>query len=204
MKSIFVKNKRYNSNRGFTIVEMVTVIAIFAAFTSVVLVNLTDFNTSISTENIAQDVALVVRESQAKAVSGVTDGNFVLGSKPSWGVRVDSEESVFYHFADLNNNGRYNAGGGCESPSNECRDIITLPSGYTFGKICAISLSSGFEDCGLGSVTLTFTRPQQIPYVVDQSSGLPTEYTRVSIEIVNQQGSVKNVVVGRLGEITVE
>ena len=204
MKNFSRKYKKHISNSGFTIIEMITVISIFAAFAGIVLANLTDFNTSISTENIAQDVALVVRESQAKAVSGVTDGNFVSGAKPSWGVRIDRDESTFYHFADLNNNGRYNAGGGCENPLNECRDVINLPSGYSFGKICAISLSSGFEDCGLSSVTLTFTRPQQVPYVVDQSSGLPTEYTRVSIEIVNQQGSIKKVIVGRLGEITVE
>ena len=51
-------------NRGFSLIEMIVVIGIFAMLSGLVFSNYSDFNVSASLDNLAHRVALLVREAQ--------------------------------------------------------------------------------------------------------------------------------------------
>lgn len=83
MKKTFLKLfKNYkNKNAGVTFIELIVVISIFALISTVVLFNFGDFSTSISLQNVSQDIALKIAEAQRSAVSGRS--NVILANTPT-------------------------------------------------------------------------------------------------------------------------
>ncbi len=53
-----------------TFIELVVVLGIFGAISATVLFNYRDFSTSITLQNLAQDIALQIKQAQTDAVSG--------------------------------------------------------------------------------------------------------------------------------------
>lgn len=79
MKKLFKNYK--NINAGVTFIELIVVISIFALISTVVLFNFGDFSTSLSLQNVSQDIALKIAEAQRSAISG--KGNIILVNTPT-------------------------------------------------------------------------------------------------------------------------
>ena len=97
--------------RGFTIIEMIVVIAIIAVVTTLVLFNNARLNSNILVSNAAYEIGLIVRESQVAGlgVKSSTDGEFT----SSHGVHIEmSTPDTVTMFADINDNGVYDAADG--------------------------------------------------------------------------------------------
>jgi prepilin-type N-terminal cleavage/methylation domain-containing protein len=63
-----------SSERGFTLIELVVVITIFAIMSTVLLFNFQGLNKNIEINNLAQDIALFIRKAQTYGVSSSTLG----------------------------------------------------------------------------------------------------------------------------------
>ena len=62
--------KKIQNKSGMTAIELVVVMGIFAAISSTVLFNYRDFSSNIALQNLAQDIALQIKQAQTDAVSG--------------------------------------------------------------------------------------------------------------------------------------
>ena len=92
MSENFFKNKNkvtQKKSNGFTLIELVTVIAIMGAMTSIVLFNFRSFSIKLEFDNLSQDIALRIVQAQKAAMTGVQNVAFTgLGHdiKPAYGV----------------------------------------------------------------------------------------------------------------------
>ena len=68
-------------NRGMTLVELLVVLSIFAIISMTVAFNYSSYKSTTSTNVLAQDVALSIREAQGYAAASPAD-NHVAGSEP--------------------------------------------------------------------------------------------------------------------------
>ena len=168
---------REKGEKGFTLIEMVFVITIFAIMAAIVLFNFNGFGTATALDNLAQDIALKVVQAQKAATSGaLTPGEDGLSeaSAPSYGVHFQSgsaettDDQSFTYFADQNHDGFLSDISGSPCPTSpivgiECLSVSTITTGDYVSQICALhSVAGGPDqaDCRPdASLDVTFTRP---------------------------------------------
>jgi len=186
---------------------MITVIAIFAIMSGIVLFSGAKFNDTVTLENLAQDVALSIREAQVKAISGNTSTPFEEDFIPSYGVRFTAYSGTFVHFVDLNDNDLYDdTGASCGSLGSECIKEITMQSGYEIATICA----KGIDVVGTGSCTpiftgnmdILFTRPFPSPRIFRATP--PGEFSDLRLTIRSDTGLQKTITAWATGQISVQ
>ena len=80
MFKVFKKYTVSHRQKGMTIVELLVAMVIFSIITGVVLFNYGDFNSSLTIQNLADDIALTIRRAQSYAI-GVrgSSGSFDIG-----------------------------------------------------------------------------------------------------------------------------
>ncbi len=143
MSKNFHKNK-YNSgparlrySGGVTLVELIVVIFIFMIISGITIFNYGKFRSSLSIQNLADDIALSVRRAQGFAI-GVrgTGGGFNLGYGIHFTANHNStiyngSNKAFILFANVGNNFQYdNSSNKCGSPEsgNECLELLNITS----------------------------------------------------------------------------
>lgn len=195
----FSWNKRWRRiQQGFSTIELLVVISIFALISTVVLAKQNQFNTGILLTNLAYEVALNIRQAQVYGLSirefGVGSGNFNAG----YGVHFTSATpGAFIFFGDVNNNSRYDGTG-------ELIESVTLHQNNTISDICGVN-GSGDSDCAstgaLSSIDITFVRPDPDAVIIDPDLG--TQYRQAKIVLSSPQGNVKTVITESTGQISV-
>ena len=122
------------TNKGFTLIEMITVLAIFTIMTSIVIFNHNKFTSETILTNMAYEVALSVREAQIYGVSvrnpaGVSGSDF----NKEFGIHfpyVAGGSADYYLFADAGTPGDNKfTGTGCAVGTGECVTPYTLQRG---------------------------------------------------------------------------
>ncbi|MCU0660369.1 MAG: type II secretion system GspH family protein [Candidatus Pacebacteria bacterium] len=189
-----------------TFIELVVVIGIFATIAGVVLFNFTGFSTNISVDNLAQDIALRIKNAQTESISGKFAPGFTTPLVPSYGVHFDSTTpSMFTYFADLDNDGLLTGVSACGTPGAECLEQISIQSGDRIQALC-VNEQSGFPNCGIpiNDVSVTFKRP--FPDAIVSTLSLPnrTSISDVQIKIVSAKGKEKIITVWPTGQISVQ
>src|SRR5512133_2633560 len=84
------ESRKLNHVRGFSLIEMIVVIGIIALLSTVTLSNYKDVSSRISLENLAQQIALTVRQAQVYGISVVRGTGSVY---PSYGVHFAGQNS---------------------------------------------------------------------------------------------------------------
>ena len=178
--------------KGFTIVELVVSIAIFALMTALVVSRYGSFNQNTLLTNMAYDLALTVRTAQTYGLSvksaDATSNNFAA----AYGVHFDLKSpTTFTLFIDENKNGFYDpASPGSPSGSDQSISTYTITQGASILNIC---LGSQYSDClstnpyvaqhvlnasamSSDAIDITYRRPNPDAYfycVSDTNSGAP-------------------------------
>ncbi len=151
--------KKFRDARGVTFLELMIVISIFAIISTTVLLRFSVFSTSVSLQNLAQDIALKIEQAQNASINGVypklrqdscagqtcvqTQTPIAVGTwTPSYGVYFDislasgvSHRSQFVYFYDRNSNGIF--------------DDVIPPHSFDWNA----SSSSSTNSCGNGPDT---------------------------------------------------
>jgi prepilin-type N-terminal cleavage/methylation domain-containing protein len=173
-------------SRGFTIVEMIVVISIFAILAGMVLFRYNDYIAEINLENTAQDIALEIQQAENNAIDGqyptLATGQTPVPAdwRPSYGVYFEvgghpkqleyyfDRESVQPGDPDYLELGAYGRGylsdpapfTACGVGSSECESIFTITDDVSIEYLC----EGEMNQCGPGlavgnNLALTFTRP---------------------------------------------
>lgn len=220
----FHKNKY---NKGMTLLELLVVIFIFMVISSITIFNYGNFNSSLSLQNLADDIALSARRAQGFAIGvrGVrgSDNSFNEGygihfsTNPNSLLYAGSNKS-FVLFADITKpnettpNQKYDyTSGNCGEPTvgNECMEVLSITSA---DRIDSIYLNDNPDSVSsTGTVDILFYRPNPEPKFCYRSnpanSGCDEDssISSVKIRVTNDQnpGVFKTIMISNNGQISV-
>lgn len=160
-------------NQGFTLIEMIVVIAIFGIVTTIILANLPVFRDRSSLDLVAQEVAINIRGAQVFGGSGrILDGT---SSRPTYGIHFSSSDpSTFLLYNNISGGKDYDEG-------NNGDPIVytyALSQGFIIKELCADTCSADH----LTSLDLAFTRPRLEPEIFADNSALGSEKVLIIIQ----------------------
>ncbi len=185
-------------NSGFTLIEMIVVVAIVLIMSAIVLGNLPAFRDKTSLDLVAQEVAITIRQAQVFGISTRVAG----GSFPSHGIYFDSSvKDQFVLFADLagGRTNAYDVGDGCGEITTECVELFKLTGGITIDGI------KDNQNNSLLALNIIFQHPDpEAHFYGSTGNALPIDPSYVKIKIQDNKGNSKNIVVYRSGHIYVE
>lgn len=223
----FIKNK----NAGLTLVELMVVISIFMVITGIAIFNYKNFDSSVSLQNLTDDIALAIRKAQSFAIgargvdSGVTiDFNKSYGvhftANPSPNGSLSGSDKSFLMFSVGSNeakkyvdNSSLNSVCGTD---NNCVELFTI---LTVDKIKEIRAYVGDElissNNPTSSIDIIFTRPEpraSLCYRASSNAGSDCVPSVSSVSIIvsngrDAQGEVektKTISVQNTGQISIQ
>ena len=198
---------------GFTLVELLVVMAVVTIITMVLLVRQGRFDSSTLLRSLAYSTALSVRQAQlyGTSVSGTKNAGGAIVFASAYGVFFDSTNiSKYILFADLDGDGQYSAG--------EAVKTFTFGTGYSLGEVCAIGTNSGGaaikrctgsdDTAGGGTitgVTVLFKRPNTDAVIKATGAGaqIGDSYSSAYVRVANVDGVYRPILVSISGQVVV-
>jgi prepilin-type N-terminal cleavage/methylation domain-containing protein len=173
--------KKFKYNTGFTLIELVVVLAIFAVLSGVAIFNYGSLQTKVDLTNLANEIALQIVQAQNSASNGLLPNQSHDPSwKPSYGVYFNmSTPKQFIYFTDLNSNHLFD-GTDC---TGECLNTYTITKN---DYISSITTDNGSP---LNDLTATFVRPNSSAILYSSSNPL-SNISYVQITIVDVTGKI--------------
>ncbi|MDE2021325.1 MAG: type II secretion system protein [Patescibacteria group bacterium] len=205
-------------HRGFSLVELLVVLAIMVIITTIALTSQSAFNKTLILANTAYDVALTLRSAETYGL-----GNRVAGSVANAGYGIDFQKATpgsFILFADTSPQSSNSTAchpnpdpsapnarpGNCvyDAGSGEKVTSYALGNGITISDFCAYQLSVwSCASGGLSSLDIIFSRPNPDPFIsVNGSYSTVSPATRACLTLSSPQGGLRFISVGASGEIT--
>lgn len=198
--------ERRRLHNGFTLIELMVVLAIIAALSAVVITSQGSFNKTLILANTAYDIALTIRSTQS---FGISSRSIIDIMNTGYGVHFQRGNS-FTFFADTNlpdennchglpSSGDINAPdakpGNCVyDGGGEFVNTYTLGNGITVDDFCVD------DSCDHTSLDIVFMRPNPDAFIyADGSSAI--SYARACLTVVSPQGGEKYVSVSKSGQI---
>jgi len=164
---MFKNIKKIKRNGGFTYVELIVVLSIFAVMTSILMFNYGAFQSKIDVKVLANDIALKIVQAQHDAMNGklIYNKSFGGAGKPSYGVAFDTSNKTnsasFIYYADIDNSGSYSDSfSSClTTGTDQCLEKINISKGDYVSKI-SLSTDGTATGCTPStSLSINFTRP---------------------------------------------
>ena len=212
------KLQKNNHQAGFSLVEFIVVLVIFAIMSTVSIFNYNGYRQSIQETNISQDIALSIRQAQ---VYGISSSDRIVGDesidpedlfsfnesipditqdRSIRGVAIDSANESIIIFEDLNRNFVYNSSGPNPDRIIDSRTILTGNI-----EILGVDLCNTNPNCGnveTDMVHIAFQRPYSDAYIsLDGSVG---NYDFASILIGESTPYNKYIELNAIGNISVK
>ncbi|MES3030886.1 MAG: prepilin-type N-terminal cleavage/methylation domain-containing protein [Patescibacteria group bacterium] len=194
MKKLF-----HTRRKGFTLVELMISVGIFALMTSFLLAKYGTFNQSVLLTNLAYDIALSIRNAQSfglnvRSVPGSTE-NF----DAAYGVHFDTTiPGAYVFFSDPEKDGVYD-------DINEIT-TYTIKRGSVISGLC---VGSSADDCsGSGgtqpeTLDITFKRPNPNAIIkMNEDDEEVFQYAEINLRATD--GSMKKIVVRSTGQIAIQ
>lgn len=178
---------------GFTFIEFIVIISIFAIMSSFVLVNYRTFTRNIETQNLAQDIALMIKRAQNSGISAASE----IGSPTTrFGVHFVPANGTLSSIVLYRKAGGPGVSVGYDPQTAVTLDTITIGVPGAAVGICELTQST----CATWLATpadIEFERPNPEPLV----SGADQPFT---ISVINRANQTPWFVkVGRAGNIYV-
>ncbi len=203
----FSFNLKKNKKSGFSIIEFIVVMSIFAIMSGVSLFNYNEYRNKIEEMNIAQDIALSVRQAQLYGISASNrdvgqsfedtqdESDFfstsvvdITNNTSIRGVAFDAQNKKITLFEDVNQNNTYNSG------VDRILDERQVLSSRVSIKTCLSDsgVPSNFATCPLvddssNLVNVTFQRPYPDAYIVYEGDS----YTHLRLGIFTNDEDIE-------------
>lgn len=210
--------------RGFTLVEMMVVLAIIVIITVITLVGQSSFNRSLILTDTAYTVAFSIREAQALGISSRTFGE---ATNAGYGVRFASAPAGSYVlFADVHPTRIGNiqdssvcpghtVGTGPEARPGDCRqtqgsEIVrtyTLNNNYKVSGFCGND-TAGVERCNgtdLSAIDITYLRPNTQSVILGTRTNESVIVLTNGVIRVSTPGGIEErcILVSKVGQVSV-
>ncbi len=208
-------------SRGFTLIEMVVVLAIIAIVTSITLFGQGTFNRSVVLTDAAYTVAFSLRQAQTLGISSRKYGTV---QNAGYGGRFVPLSTSYLVFADIGGGGAatncpvgvagtpelkpgnciYNAG------TDGILNAYVFDKGFSISKVCGTETSGGAYVCSNTTPTLTaldvlFIRSNTTDAILTaQKAGVSVPLTKAEIYLQSATGAItRGICVSLLGQISV-
>ena len=207
------KNLKKINSAGFTLVELLVTLSIFAITTGIVMTSQGKFDNSILLTNTAYDIALTLRQAQTFGVN-VKEGSGSVSSKfnPYGVVFNNSVKTRFDLFEDLpTKNYKYDGEFVCTTIDTECVNSYKIKRGHYVSSI------SVYDNAGASSsvnvLNISFIRPNPEAIIVTDvgsyNPALPSAFFNLpkSAEIVissADNSATRTIIVTKVGQIYVK
>jgi len=198
-------------NRGFTLVEMMVVLAIMITITAIVLFNNAKLNSAILVSNAAYEVGLIVRESQVAGlgVKAAKTAGGVSAFTSSHGLHLDvSDPSKITLFADLIKNGQYDAGEMTQEylmPTKRSGTILAI-CGKTVDS-AGVCSPTNTSFTSVASADIIFTRPNPEAFfkIRTVSGSAVTDFSGALVINVGFQNDVcRSITIEKTGAVQID
>lgn len=175
---------RNYKEKGFTIVEMIVVVAIIVIISAIVLINYPNAKRQLLIQRATSKLSQDIRRAQSMSVSSkvasvCAGGAFPLGG---YGIYLNSSTQSINIFADCNSNQTFDAGESVES--------ITLE---TDARISSLSPSN--------PLIITFSPPNPIVYISNIGAGIEGS---IIVNLASDALKTKTIKINKAGLIKVE
>jgi prepilin-type N-terminal cleavage/methylation domain-containing protein len=177
-------------NKGFTYVELIVVLSIFAVLSAVAIFNYNKFQGKVDIKNLSSDIALKLVQAQKAAVSGtVSTLTFTGNNKPSYGVYFNATTPTkFLYFADLDNSNSCDTSG-CVAPNYTIGGEVLSIYNTTKGNKISSLVINGTSCPAISDMTIVFKRPASTAMFNSTTPLAGCTITDVVINIVSQDGT---------------
>lgn len=200
--------------RGFTLIEMLVVLAIIVVLMSIVFSGQLNFNRTLSLNNAAYDIALTLRQAQSY---GLSSQAFFHVNNPGYGVYFQKAAPTSYiFFSDIYpavsagaqpdarpGNSIYDAtDSNSDGVPDETVQTYSLNNGFTLSAFCVYATGPG-RVCTTGSLTalsVTFSRPNAITTIKGNTGSWGT-YTNACVKMSSLNGDTRYISVSQTGEV---
>jgi prepilin-type N-terminal cleavage/methylation domain-containing protein len=206
--------------RGFTLMEMIVVLAIISIITAVVLSGNSQFDKSLTITDTAYTVALSVRQAQSYGLSSRTYSG---STNAAYGVHFGAVPVTTYTlFADIfpaapGSSSAFCPGhlaaagspdakaGNClyDAASGEMAQTFTFGRGFTISSICGHSGVTLKCSPTLTGIDILFLRPNTDSIVTGYTSGGPIPLSDAQITLSAPGGASRYICVTSVGEVSV-
>jgi prepilin-type N-terminal cleavage/methylation domain-containing protein len=216
----FMKHNTSSLSKGFTIIEIIVVLGIFAVTSGIILFSYKSFRTNTTVTTVSQEIALTVRKAQAYSLG--LQANGVLANLPikGYGVRFESNQpDQITFFTELPSGSPAVVDNqfttvtnfcGAPAPGEECVEYYKIETGDKIEELVINGDVLKLTD-PLSSVDVIFKKPSGDVVFCVHSSVYPTCSSTAStpvnvfdIVLVSQDGVRKYVHVYGNGQISTD
>lgn len=183
------------NEKGFTIVELIVSLGIFALMTALLLSKYGNFNQGILLNNLAYDVALTIRNAQSYGlnVKSAKRSEDQFGSP--YGVHFVANTANFIFFADTNKDGVYS------SVDSEVYPTI-IKRGSKVSALCIGTGNACTSSNNATDLSISFIRPDPNAKILANSGAISGNYAEIILSATD--GTTKKVIVRSTGQIAVQ
>lgn len=195
-------NTTLHNHQGFSLVEFIVIISIFAIMAGVALFNFGSFNSTVSLNNLAHDIALTIRQAQVYGISATEGGDVNTISQvrgvyfPYLASNFDNRFVIFLDTDPLTNTASvvtYDAGVDVDL------DQVQITTQDFISDIAIGSDAQSASSC-TSEVVIAFKRPDPQPLIFCGQT--PGGFARITIQSPNNSNQ-KFVEVWPTGQIAV-
>jgi prepilin-type N-terminal cleavage/methylation domain-containing protein len=200
------KHAKNDGKRGFTIIELIVVSALFGVMAVVAVMGQSRLDNNLLIDNMAYEIALAIREAQ---VYGLATRQSASDFNVLYGIHFDENSNTFFTYSKPHANP--DASGKYDANISVKVDTYQLAPRMSISQICALSVNSMFCQ---GDVTrrvdIAFIRPNpDARFYFYDTNGDPLNpggqtISSARITVRSDRGIERRITIGLTGQITVE